>query len=61
MLATIVRMGAENGYMPSIRELAEALGISSPNGVQTHLDALRRKGRLTWAAGKSRTYRVLGE
>lgn len=30
--------------MPTIRELMKYLGVTSPNGVKCHLDALERKG-----------------
>ncbi len=32
------------GYPPSIREIGEAFGIVSPNGVMCHLKALEKKG-----------------
>lgn len=32
------------GYSPSIREIGEAFGIRSPNGVMCHLRVLTRKG-----------------
>lgn len=35
---------ARRGYMPSIRELGKALGISSLRGVTIHLDAIEKKG-----------------
>lgn len=34
----------ENGYPPTILELCAAMGISSTNGVNDHLQALERKG-----------------
>lgn len=37
----------ERGYPPTIREIGEALSISSTNGVNDHLKALERKGYLT--------------
>ncbi len=49
----------EVGYPPTIRELGDALGISSTNGVNDHLKALERKGFLTREDGKSRTMRPL--
>lgn len=33
-----------SGYLPTYRELAEELGITSPNGVTQHLLSLERKG-----------------
>jgi len=50
---------AENGYPPSIREMAEHMGIRSTNGVNDHLKALERKGYLSRKAGlKSRAIAV---
>jgi repressor LexA len=34
----------EKGYPPAIRDIGEAFGISSPNGVMCHLKALQKKG-----------------
>ena len=48
---------ARNGYSPTIRELCVQTRIKSTNGVKCHLDALRRKGLVTWIQGKTRTIR----
>ena len=32
-----------NGMPPTIREIGDAMGIASPNGVRNHLNALVRK------------------
>lgn len=50
----------EKGYPPSIRELREALGISSLRGVTIHLDALERKGWIE-RESTSRSIRILEE
>jgi repressor LexA len=42
------------GYGPTVREIAEALEIRSPNGVMCHLKALERKGVIRRIAHKSR-------
>lgn len=34
----------EQGFPPAIRDICEAFGISSPNGVMCHLKALQKKG-----------------
>ncbi|MSR52630.1 MAG: transcriptional repressor LexA [Gemmataceae bacterium] len=40
-----IRDKIENrGFPPSIREIGEAFGIASPNGVMCHLKALEKKG-----------------
>lgn len=44
----------KNGFAPSIREIADAFEISSPNGVVCHLKALERKGFLSRRKTKSR-------
>jgi repressor LexA len=40
----IVRQIQLRGYGPTVREIGQALGIRSPNGVVGHLRALERKG-----------------
>jgi len=35
------------GYGPTVREIGEAFGIRSPNGVMCHLKALEKKGLIT--------------
>src|SRR5918911_3255167 len=44
----------ERGYPPTIREIGEALGIASTNGVNDHLKALEKKGVLVRDPVKSR-------
>lgn len=46
-------------YGPTIREIAEAMGIRSPNGVVCHLDALERKGLIKRTPMKSRAIEVI--
>jgi repressor LexA len=41
-------------YGPTLREIAAAMGISSVNGVQGHLDALEKKGVLRRKPGIAR-------
>ncbi len=45
--------------MVSLRELMDKLDISSPNGIECHLKALKRKKLVTWEPGQSRTLRRL--
>lgn len=40
----ICRQLDEQGICPSIREIAQEMGFSSPNGVMCHLRALEKKG-----------------
>ena len=46
-------------YGPTVREIAAALQIASPNGVVCHLKALERKGRIRRAPGMTRGIQVL--
>ncbi|MEW5795998.1 MAG: transcriptional repressor LexA [Candidatus Zixiibacteriota bacterium] len=46
ILDFIERLITEKGHSPTIREIGERFGISSTNGVRTHLAALIRKGYL---------------
>ncbi len=59
VLEVIAKHIEEVGYPPTIRELGNALGISSTNGVNDHLKALEKKGYLTREDGKSRTMQPL--
>jgi repressor LexA len=46
VLGAIRGLTAARGFPPSVRELMDALGIRSTNGVTDHLRALARKGVL---------------
>ncbi len=52
----------EYGYPPSYREIAEALGIRSTNGVSAHLNALEQKGYIERPSdgGRARALRLTG-
>ena len=43
---------AENGYAPSIREIGQAVGLSSTASVSYHLQQLQQKGLLRAPGGK---------
>ena len=42
----IGRYIAANQRSPTVREIGEAMGIASPNGVTSHIESLERKGWL---------------
>ena len=44
----------ERGYPPSVREIAEAVGLASTSAVHHHLTKLEREGRLQKEATRSR-------
>lgn len=56
----VVEYCETRGYSPTIRELCDAFGIKSPNGVMAHLHPLRKKGWLTWIDNRCRTIRPIG-
>lgn len=44
----------QNGYPPSVREIATAVGLKSPSTVHFHLKGLEEAGVITRGAGKTR-------
>lgn len=46
-------------YGPTVREIASALSIKSPNGVLCHLRALERKGYVRRDPKKARAVQVV--
>src|SRR3970040_917322 len=46
------------GYGPTVREIGDNFGISSPNGVMCHLKALERKGLITREPNMSRAIQI---
>lgn len=51
----------ENGYSPSVREIAKGLNLSSTSGVQNMIERLASKGLLNKEAGAARTVSVQRE
>lgn len=43
-----------NGYAPSVREIASHFGFNSPSGAKKHLDTLYKKGYLNMSSNVSR-------
>jgi repressor LexA len=48
-----------HGFVPSIREIGEALGLRSTSTVHYHLTGLAARGLIQWEVGKNRAIRVL--
>jgi len=46
-------------YSPTVRQIAQQMGIRSPNGVTGHLNALERKGLIRRTPGKARNIEVI--
>jgi repressor LexA len=45
---------AQNGFPPTVREIATALGYKSPNNVRQHLRLIEQKGFIRLLPGKAR-------
>ena len=58
ILAMIRETVADHGYPPSIREIGEAVGLTSPSSVHSQLEALQRKGFIRRDPTKPRTIAV---
>ncbi len=54
VLDFIVEHTRENGYPPSVRDIGDAIGLSSPSTVHAHLAALQDKGYLQRDTAKPR-------
>src|SRR5688572_8060578 len=59
VLGFIKEKVTERGYPPSVREIGEALGLSSPSTVHSHLSALVKAGLLRRDPSKPRAIEVL--
>ena len=55
ILDFIISFSKEKGYSPSVREIAAAVGLSSPSTVQSHLTKLQNKGLLRKESSRNRT------
>jgi repressor LexA len=61
VLDYIKKTVAERGYPPSVREIGEALGLSSPSTVHSHLSGLVAAGALHRDPSKPRAIVVVGD
>ncbi|MEQ8716177.1 MAG: transcriptional repressor LexA [Acidimicrobiales bacterium] len=59
ILGVIDKMQRERGYPPSVREIGEAVGLTSPSTVHSHLSSLQRLGYLRRDPTKPRAIEVL--
>lgn len=58
VLVNLKLLIAANGYSPTVKELAAAVGIA-PSTCYLHLSRLITEGRVTEEPGKARTLRVV--
>src|SRR5271154_4094488 len=61
VLRLIVELTEENGYPPTLAELAKALGLKNRMTVHQHVVALKKKGLVQWEPGLNRSLRVLND
>jgi repressor LexA len=59
VLQTVQVSVAERGYPPSMREIGEAVGLTSPSSVKHQLQALERKGYLRRDPNRPRAIEVV--
>lgn len=59
VLEVITKYLRNRGYPPTIRDVADAMGFRSPNGVMCHLRALERLGLIERDPGTARGIRLL--
>lgn len=50
---------AKHGYVPTLRELAQAMGVTSLQGIKDHLAALERKGYIRRSPGRRRAIELV--
>ena len=50
-----------NGYPPTVREICDAVGLSSTSTVHAHLETLERKGYIRRSPTKNRSTEILEE
>lgn len=57
----ILEYQEKHGYPPTVRELCRIMRISSPNGIICHLEALKKKGCLTWDKHRARSIELYAD
>lgn len=61
IISYIVAFKLVHQYSPSVREIGQAIGITSTSTVHGHLERMRRDGLIETNANNPRTLRVTGE
>ncbi|MFC6385187.1 HTH domain-containing protein [Sporolactobacillus kofuensis] len=59
IIDAIKKLTKEQGYPPSVRELADEVNLKSTSTVQGHLERLKKDGRVEFEHGCPRTLRVV--
>lgn len=60
VLMFIREFRSNHGMGPTLREMMESKGCSSPNAIMCHLRVLRSRGLISWNPGKARSVRLVG-
>ena len=60
VLRLITSLTEQQGYPPTLAELAQALGLKNRMTVHQHVAALKKKGLVQWEPGLNRSLRVIG-
>ncbi|MFA9446589.1 hypothetical protein [Egicoccus sp. AB-alg6-2] len=58
VLAALRRLYERHGYAPTLRELADEVGVSSPSTILSHVRVLERRGAIERRPGRPRTARL---
>ena len=56
----IVMFVMENQYSPSVREICEGVGLKSTSSVYSHMDRLKKEGRIDYNPTSPRTITIPG-
>jgi repressor LexA len=59
IIEAINKLTAEHGYAPSLKEIGDAVGLKSTSTVKSHLDRLKKDGRIEFEENMNRTVRVV--
>jgi repressor LexA len=61
IVSAIAAYWSEHGYAPTMREVAAAAGLRSPESVHTHLQQLAAEGRIRYQPETPRSLRVVAQ
>lgn len=60
ILDFIIQFMSENGYSPSVREIADAVSFKSISSINYHLQILKQERKIKMKTGQPRTISVVG-
>lgn len=56
----LIKYIKEYGYAPSVRELAEGVGLKSSSSAYNHLSKLEEEGKIEMRGNSSRAIKIVG-